>query len=593
MNTVLSACMSCGATYRSKVQICPNCKAPIKPDLPDFAPGEIVDDKYEIVSLLGKGGMGEVYKVRHVHLNTFRTIKVMRRTLLADETYRSRFAREARLATLLHHPNVAVVHDFSTLAGGSYYMVGEFIEGITVRRWSGLYGHMPYELAVEIAMQTLGGLEHIHRAGLLHRDLSADNIMISVSDRGDAVAKIIDLGIAKRVSGTASGDSTMAGIFVGNPRYSSPEQLGALSEGEEIDARADIYCFGVVLYEMLAGVPPFVSNTPDGYAAKHLAQAPPPLLSQPGARDVPPALQELLEKALEKDRSRRHQSAKELATALAPFRVPLPENVREKLAMLRRDAAGATNMTRSGPLTVSVPSEEDVLSAVELMSQHGDLSGLSKLAQHHSGETVVGQAVREAIGRLAPMTVTPPPLPTPAPQSPPPSSRVEWQPAPQVSAPHTPAPVPHTPAPPPAARSAPPRDLPWQKRALLEAALLVVLALAIYALVRAAYRDASVTVDMPEPVRAATAQLVLDATPWARIASVRGQDGELIQDEQTFTPANLLVAPGTYTIVMEAPDGATKTVEAVIDGSAPKLVRVQFDGIRVEQYFRGVTQTAN
>lgn len=572
MNNMVSACTSCGATYRSKVQICPNCKAPIKPDLPDFANGDILDGKYEIVSLLGKGGMGEVYKVRHVHLNAFRTIKVMRRSLVADETYRSRFAREARLATLLHHPNVAVVHDFSSLPGGVNYMVGEFIEGITVRRWSSLYGQMPFELAIEIAMQTLGGLEHIHRAGLLHRDMSADNIMISVNERGEAVAKIIDLGIAKRVSGTATGDSTQAGIFVGNPRYSSPEQLGALGDGEEIDARADIYCFGVVLYEMLAGVPPFVSNTPDGYAAKHLAQAPPPLLAQPGAEGVPPPLQDVLNTALQKDRSKRHQSAKELAAALAPYRVPLPESVREKLAMLRRNAATGSSPSAAGPATASVPSEEDVLGAVELMSQHGDLSALSRLAQQHSSETVVGQAVREAIDRLAPKT-EPPPV------------RIEWQPA--QPAPHIPPP--HVPP----APSAPRRELSWQKRALLEAAMLVVLSLAIYALVRAADRDAADPVDFPAPVVAATAQLVLDATPWARIASVKGEGGELIGSTQTFTPANLLVPPGTYTIVMEAPNGATRTVEAVVDGSAPKLVRVQFDGIGVEQYFSGVMQPAN
>src|SRR5688572_21680986 len=118
-----------------------------------LAPGTLLDGKYDIVALLGAGGMGEVYKARHVHLGAYRCIKVMKTSLMADEVYRQRFLREARLATHLHHPNVAVVHDFSILGDGSSYMVTEFIDGTTVRQWEAANGRFPLALAIEVAQQ--------------------------------------------------------------------------------------------------------------------------------------------------------------------------------------------------------------------------------------------------------------------------------------------------------------------------------------------------------------------------------------------------------------------------------------------------------
>src|SRR5205814_782371 len=125
-----------------------------------------------------------------------------------------------------------------------------------------------------VAVQVLAGLDHIHRRGLLHRDISADNIMLSYERDDSLVAKIIDLGIAKDVN--VATNETQAGMLVGNPKYMSPEQLGDLAAGEQVDNRADLYCLGVVLYEMLLGVPPFVSETPHGYIVKHLTQPPRP-----------------------------------------------------------------------------------------------------------------------------------------------------------------------------------------------------------------------------------------------------------------------------------------------------------------------------
>jgi len=285
-----------------------------------LASGTLLDGKYEIVGLLGAGGMGEVYKARHLHLGAFRCIKVMKPALMADESYRQRFLREARMATQIHHPNVAVMHDFSILADGSSYMVAEFIDGTTVRQWEAANGRFPLALATEVAMQVLAGLDHIHRRGLLHRDISADNVMLAFDGDEHLLVKIIDLGVAKDVTATAGPtDTTQAGLFVGNPKYMSPEQLGELAEGETLDGRTDLYSLGIVLYEMLTGVPPFLARTPNGYIIKHLTEPPRPFREADPKLDLPAALEAAVLKALEKDRTRRYATARDFADALSPF----------------------------------------------------------------------------------------------------------------------------------------------------------------------------------------------------------------------------------------------------------------------------------
>ena len=298
-------------------------------------PGVVLDGKYEILERIGAGGMGEVFKARHLHLNVFRCIKVMKQSLLADSGYRARFLREARLATQIHHPNVAVVHDFFVGEGGNY-MVTEFIDGTTVRQWSAEHGPVPVALAADIACQVLDGLDHIHRRGLLHRDISPDNVMLHHDADGRLVAKIIDLGIAKDVN-TASGETTQAGVLIGNPRYMSPEQLGLMGEDEAIDGRTDVYSVGVVLYEMLVGVPPFASETPHGYIMKRLTESPARFAEVNAAVNVPVAIEEVVLKALERDRARRYRDARELAAALAPFlTAPAGTLTREAFASFRK-----------------------------------------------------------------------------------------------------------------------------------------------------------------------------------------------------------------------------------------------------------------
>lgn len=313
----LLKCARCGVEYSSTLQACPACGAP-RPGDSGFTPGDVIDGKYEVLALLGVGGMGEVFKVRHLRLDAVRTIKVMKRAFTSDESFKSRFLREAKLAAQVHHQNIAILHEFATLPDGTYYMVSEFIDGVTVRQWAKRNGRFPVGLAVDIVLQVLAGLDHCHRKGLLHRDISADNVMISLDSENRAIAKIIDLGIAKTLLDSGS-EATQVGMFIGNPRYSSPEQLGSLPTGQEIDARADLYCLGVVLYEMIAGVIPFTADSSRGLMIKHLTEPPAPFSATVPEIELPHAFERAVLKALEKDRTKRYTSARDFAAALRPF----------------------------------------------------------------------------------------------------------------------------------------------------------------------------------------------------------------------------------------------------------------------------------
>ena len=295
-------------------------------------PGTVLDGKYEILDRIGAGGMGEVFKARHVHLDAPRCIKVMRETIMADDGFRMRFLREARLATQIHHPNIAVVHDFFVGDGGSY-MVSEFIDGTTVRQWCAKNGPFPLPLAADVASQVLAGLEHIHKRGLLHRDISPDNVMLAFDEDDRLTAKIIDLGIAKE---TASEGLTQAGALIGNPKYMSPEQFGTLGEGEMLDGRADLYCLGVVLYEMLLGAPPFISETPQGYIMKHLTEKPPSFTEVQPRMSWPEGMEAVIFRALDKDRRKRFADAREFATTMQKFlTAPAGSLTRDDVSRLR------------------------------------------------------------------------------------------------------------------------------------------------------------------------------------------------------------------------------------------------------------------
>jgi serine/threonine protein kinase len=277
--------------------------------------GSVLDGKYEIVDRLGTGGMGEVYLVRHLHLQELRVIKILRQDMAADPSAQKRFMREARLATQIKHPNVAILYDFSGLEDGSFYMVWEHIQGEEVGDRVRRAGPFPVPVAIQLGIQALRGLEVIHGAGIIHRDLSPDNLMIMEDKRGQPTLKIIDLGLARSLETDARHEITQVGMFMGKLQYCSPEQAGSVGN-QPLDARSDLYSFALVLYEMITGMMPFDSEHQAGFIFKRLSEDPLPLIGRNRYVDVPPGLDRAVRKALERDREKRYPDAGTFIQAL-------------------------------------------------------------------------------------------------------------------------------------------------------------------------------------------------------------------------------------------------------------------------------------
>src|SRR5882724_3251090 len=282
--------------------------------------GELIGH-YRIESLIGVGGMGEVYLARDEQLGRKVALKFLPEGLTADKMQLSRFKSEARAASALNHPNILTVHEIGT-EGNRHFIAAEFIEGVTLRAWLAR-GKINLRDGLEIAVQVASALAAAHETGVVHRDIKPENIML----RPDGYAKVLDFGIAKLTeqrptsnddtTGTTALLQTRPGLVLGTARYMSPEQV----RGEKADARSDIWSLGVVMYEMVAGTPPFQGETPSDCIASILMTEPPPL---PGVLpDVPLKLEAIVKKALRKNRDARYQASKEMLADLRSLKVEL------------------------------------------------------------------------------------------------------------------------------------------------------------------------------------------------------------------------------------------------------------------------------
>jgi len=290
----------------------------------------LLDDKYEIIKRLAIGGMGDVYLARHRHLHEQRVVKVLRADLASDPDAMQRFQHEARVATQIKHPNVAILYDFSRLPDGRFYMVLEYIEGedLGSRIKKGPI-HAPE--AIDLAIQALRGLDAIHSAGLIHRDVSPDNLMVTKDRRGRGLLKIIDLGLAKDLAPEADLELTQAGAFLGKFQYCSPEQAGSLKD-EPLDHRSDLYSLAQVLYEMLTGLPPFESESQHGFVLKRLTEEPLALRRRNPRVPLPAALEAVVMRGLARDRNDRFADAPAFITALVKVAEGLKELSTQELS---------------------------------------------------------------------------------------------------------------------------------------------------------------------------------------------------------------------------------------------------------------------
>jgi eukaryotic-like serine/threonine-protein kinase len=271
---------------------------------------------YEILAPLGAGGMGEVYRARDPRLAREVAVKILPESFATDADRLRRFEQEARAVGALNHPNILSVHDIGA-QGGTHYIVTELLEGETLRERLSSGPQLPRR-AIEYAIQIAHGLAAAHEKTIVHRDLKPENLFITKDGR----VKILDFGLAKQtvaptmqagddIATLGSTARTSAGTVLGTVGYMSPEQV----RGEAVDHRADIFAFGAVLYEMLSGRCVFQRNSAAEAMAAILKEDPPELVST-GERQIPPALERIVRRCLEKSQGQRFQSAKDLSFAL-------------------------------------------------------------------------------------------------------------------------------------------------------------------------------------------------------------------------------------------------------------------------------------
>jgi eukaryotic-like serine/threonine-protein kinase len=293
-------CHYCGAASAATTQ------DPVDPWI-----GQVVNGKFRVEALVGQGGMGRVYRAKHLTLDRAVVLKMLHKDFSTDPQVVQRFQREARAASRLNHPNSIAVLDFGEAEDGTLFMAMEFLAGRDLARVIGDEFPLGDARIVRIGGQMLSALAEAHVQGIVHRDLKPENVMIEPR-RGEAdFVKVLDFGIAKITSpGANEPKLTQAGLVCGTPEYMSPEQ----ARGAELDSRTDLYSMGVILYQMATGELPFQSDTPVGFLTKHLTEQPVPARER--WADVPEALEAVISRAMEKDPARRFQTADEMRDAL-------------------------------------------------------------------------------------------------------------------------------------------------------------------------------------------------------------------------------------------------------------------------------------
>lgn len=309
------ACKQCGNPLEVGVNFCPVCGQAVQSDaIPDPLIGRVVADRYRILQLIGRGGMGVVYKCEHTRMGKIMAIKLLHGDLARDPDIQRRFRREAQAASKLSHPTTVSIFDFGT-SDGLMYLVMEYVNGEDLGKILRTHGHLPCPRVAAIAVQVCESLAEAHNAGIVHRDLKPENLLITTLKDGRDLVKLLDFGLAKLREGEERNEITSTGALIGTPYYMAPEVI----RGQPVDHRADIYALGAVIYRAITGTPPFSGNSPVAVLTRHLTDE----LILPSQRrpdyGIPPAIDKIVQRCMQKDPNDRYQHVDELKEDLNEY----------------------------------------------------------------------------------------------------------------------------------------------------------------------------------------------------------------------------------------------------------------------------------
>lgn len=348
--------------------------------------GKVLDNRYRLDSRLGKGGMGVVYAARHIIIDKLVAVKILRREYCTDPNQVERFAREARAASCIGHPNIVDVTDLGTLPNGQAYFVMEFLDGVTLSRELRKFGALPLERVLRLSLQICHALDAAHNKGIVHRDLKPENIFLVYPSslpnsqeyigRRTDVIKVLDFGIAKMTWDSVGRKLTRVGSIFGTPQYMSPEQAA----GKETGYQGDIYSLGCIIYEMITGQVPFLSDTFMGTLTKHMFESPvSPRLRRPDLM-IPAPWESLILKAMEKNPADRFQSMREMAAGI-------------------RDCGPTTRELFETHPPPFIPVNEDTFSPISGLSGHQDTIHEQSQSQLNLSLVEKGKSAREDISK--------------------------------------------------------------------------------------------------------------------------------------------------------------------------------------------------
>jgi serine/threonine protein kinase len=362
--------------------------------------GEIVGGKFVVERVLGIGGMGVVVAARHQQLGQQVAIKFLRRSAADSAESVNRFLREARSAVALQSAHVVRVMDVGTLDDGLPFMVMEYLSGTDLGHVLDVRTVLPVEEAVDYLLQALEAIAEAHSLGIVHRDLKPSNLFLTLRPDGSPLVKVLDFGISKAIDGGADQVSlTSTAMVLGSPLYMSPEQVRST---KNVDTRTDVWALGVILYELIAGAPPFEAESVTGLCAKIVADPPVPLRSR--RPEVAVELEAVVARCLEKDVARRPRNIAELAIALKPFASVEGRMGVDRIARIggapRSSSAGVAESGRAVPRapSASSPAISSPLASTPAVSAPSPSGSPGELATGYA-ETVASHQTMRTVRR--------------------------------------------------------------------------------------------------------------------------------------------------------------------------------------------------